>query len=396
MSRPTLGRMMSRRTCAVLCLLLIRLTAHAPAQADSRRGEAALPRYRFEVGQQLVYSYRDENLDENQLRRGGPVKKSRSECTSRWQVWVLDKNGDGCWHLLMARAVREVGLDNHVEISRHMLADFHMFPDGRVVTKRAVGNVVAEDLNPSSLLVTLPADKHALAGRWLSPANGGELAFDCAIDARAEGPGGSLRLRCRQHRPGGGFPGLTKTRVCAFDVVAGRLLGFEEESNADYGTERWHCQATVKLVSASEKSKQWLSELAREADAFFEVHAQYDEQIERCGESQSIIDCKGLLAKAHSLLTRAQASAQIEPIREQYADLLQKHGDEAAHSLRKAKDRDELCAAAPVDWELTGFDGKRHRLRDYRGRVVLLDFWYKGCGWCIKAMPQINQIAESP
>jgi thiol-disulfide isomerase/thioredoxin len=25
---------------------------------------------------------------------------------------------------------------------------------------------------------------------------------------------------------------------------------------------------------------------------------------------------------------------------------------------------------------------------------VILDFWYRGCGWCIRAMPQINALAD--
>ena len=24
----------------------------------------------------------------------------------------------------------------------------------------------------------------------------------------------------------------------------------------------------------------------------------------------------------------------------------------------------------------------------------MLDFWYRGCGWCIKAMPQLNALAS--
>ncbi len=45
-------------------------------------------------------------------------------------------------------------------------------------------------------------------------------------------------------------------------------------------------------------------------------------------------------------------------------------------------------------WELKGLDGKTHTLTEYRGKVVVLDFWYRGCGWCIKAMPQLNALAE--
>lgn len=32
-------------------------------------------------------------------------------------------------------------------------------------------------------------------------------------------------------------------------------------------------------------------------------------------------------------------------------------------------------------------------LKDFRGKVVVLDFWYRGCGWCVRAMPQIKQLA---
>ncbi len=31
---------------------------------------------------------------------------------------------------------------------------------------------------------------------------------------------------------------------------------------------------------------------------------------------------------------------------------------------------------------------------DYRGKVVVLDFWYRGCGWCMRAMPQVKQLAQ--
>ena len=41
-----------------------------------------------------------------------------------------------------------------------------------------------------------------------------------------------------------------------------------------------------------------------------------------------------------------------------------------------------------------GLDGKEHALADYRGKVVVMDFWYRGCGWCVKAMPQMNALAE--
>jgi thiol-disulfide isomerase/thioredoxin len=408
MSRRTLDRKISRRVCVVPCLLLVWLAANRSAEADSPRGEPGLPRYQFQVGQEFVYSYRDDEVDENQSRRGGPVQKSHSQGTSQWRIWVLGKNADGSVRLLIDRAVREVALDKHVEISWRMLADFDMFPQGRIVARRAaVDNGAANDPNyPTPLFVTLPADKTALVGEWLSPTNvgsapphGGAEApgsrkFRCSIDSHSKGSGGALQIRCRQQLRRDGFR-LTKTRVCAFDVAAGRLVGFEEESTADYGNGRDHNLASVKLVSVSEKPAQWLAELKREANGFFELQAQYDAQADRCSECQSIKECTDQVSMVRNSLTTARQSAKLEPIREQYAALLKRFDGDARRCLRYAKDRQELYATAPDDWELSGFDGRSHHLRDYRGRVVVLDFWYKGCGWCIKAMPQINQLAEA-
>ena len=36
----------------------------------------------------------------------------------------------------------------------------------------------------------------------------------------------------------------------------------------------------------------------------------------------------------------------------------------------------------------------KHSLTDYRGKLVILDFWYRGCPWCIRAMPSLNEFAK--
>ena len=45
-----------------------------------------------------------------------------------------------------------------------------------------------------------------------------------------------------------------------------------------------------------------------------------------------------------------------------------------------------------ADWEARTLEGKLHSLKAYRGQIVILDFWYWGCGWCIWAMPQIKGL----
>nr|WP_321451232.1 TlpA disulfide reductase family protein [uncultured Carboxylicivirga sp.] len=50
-----------------------------------------------------------------------------------------------------------------------------------------------------------------------------------------------------------------------------------------------------------------------------------------------------------------------------------------------------LNTSAP-QWTLPLLTGDSVSLNDYKGKYVLLDFWYIGCGSCIKSIPQLNAL----
>lgn len=65
------------------------------------------------------------------------------------------------------------------------------------------------------------------------------------------------------------------------------------------------------------------------------------------------------------------------------------------HASRQARAPDSAHAVdagdvAP-DLALPGLDGEQHRLSDYRGRRVLVNFWATWCGPCLKEMPALVQ-----
>jgi len=46
------------------------------------------------------------------------------------------------------------------------------------------------------------------------------------------------------------------------------------------------------------------------------------------------------------------------------------------------------------DWSLPDLDGNTISLSSLRGSVVLLDFWFIGCGPCLKTIPILNKLQE--
>jgi peroxiredoxin len=48
-----------------------------------------------------------------------------------------------------------------------------------------------------------------------------------------------------------------------------------------------------------------------------------------------------------------------------------------------------------AEFTVIGPDGEEVRLSDFRGKVVVLDFWATWCVPCLKAMPELSQLAES-
>jgi RNA polymerase sigma factor (sigma-70 family) len=327
-----------------------------------------LPRFRLEPGQELVYAGE---------MHGGGEKGSRFHSRDEWRAWVVRANPDGGWRLVQRSTTTINAAQEMVSFSW-----CDLLPDGRIVGKDPT-DIQTE---PRVQLARLPADAAAAARGWatqdepagptyryrlLPSANAGR----CTVETVREGP---LDTAC----------GIAIKIIYTWDTERGLPESIRME--ADYADGR-HERGTTKRGEVQVHDAAWCRAFTADADRYFTAESAYRRGLAR--QSGTPDEVKAAVAKAAADLKAARRGLERSEFRQRVDALLAEHEQQAQYVVAEAERRAALLGRPAADWSTTDLDGKRHALKDYRGKVVILDFWYRQCYWCVRAMPQVKEIA---
>ncbi|MFI5456952.1 MAG: TlpA family protein disulfide reductase [Isosphaerales bacterium] len=391
----------------ILSASLILAACSTPGSGQEPGKPLPVPRYRLEIGEELQYAF--------EFPYKNPDGSLLIERTN-WTFWVADTAQDGGWRLI-ARHSRSYAKENEPAPAdespdnQTWLASCRLFPDGRIVpTSRLMWRI-----DIASVFPRLPADPRQAGTDWDVGDDHNDIKgrsrmkwsadqTEAVIETFTEGPAERVYL------------GSGKSTTYHFDRARGMMMRAEVESPYAYG-QAGKATGTIILKGVERLGSDRVKVLRDEADRGFKAEASYMDLFEKAKHARwgtrkpfpegpkgavarffqandvRIVTGKRL-AEAKEVLVAAQAKTTLPMVRETLDLWIKNHEEQSKSNTAEAVRWAEVIGRPAPDWELKDLEGKSHAMKDYRGKVVLLDFWYRNCVWCMRAMPQVNGVAR--
>ncbi len=350
---------------------------------------STLPRYQFKVGQELVYKLTSEEKLKWENDTG-------SEREREWRIYVTRQNSDGSWRLVVRSTVKLFKIpiegDPILRLENDFLGYCNLHSDGSYALNPTLGYNFWFWFCPDEILFPLPRDVESLRNGWSGAAPSADGTFSFMTNARN---GKALAFSGTRRDPGDASAKQTRTVTVDFDTARGRADKIVTEVDTRMGGngKNAHILYTVELVEERFHDAEWLATFDAEAEAYFALSERFfrvHDGLSHTAKSRSA--CELALSGMRRSIVDARDRAPMHG--EAYTMLLNIH-DRLSKSARiRAEKYEQIYAMLPVDWVTTDFEDRQHRLVDYRGRVVLLDFWYRSCTHCILAFPKVKSLIE--
>jgi thiol-disulfide isomerase/thioredoxin len=340
-------------------------------------GADPLPRYHFTPGQELTW----QEHSEFKFQDGSFITDGTS------QIWVAGQNADGTWRLV-----------EKTETTMHRVQDHSSFtePDdqrvnwtrGDVTADGRAVNVESSEEQIDSVpgIFPLPANDQEMKSGWQDSGFAGQKRSFTVTSSAAP----DIVIHLVSTSPTDAIYLSSASTDITFDLARGLPVAQASTSTQGYGFVG-KSVGTGKLVSVTAatagETRQLDADLTvylaakKQVKALFSAEAPTAAQITAAGEQ-----AKAIYQKARAAAVRPDFQQLIDRDLAQIAETVKYESEAAAK-------RGNLLGAPAAAWTTTDLQGQAHALADYRGKIVVLDFWYRGCGWCMLAMPQVKEVA---
>jgi peroxiredoxin len=252
--------------------------------------------------------------------------------------------------------------------------------------------VLAED-SLGSIFPPLPPDRASLNSNWTATRTigGGQRTLSTAE------PGSTTpnRLWTFDEDVKGTFDAIYLTHEHSqyqFDGREGIVRTATTTTDADWPKPGYHSTSTIELTGLAQLEPEKLAAVAADAEKFFAIRHQYMQLLAQASGDNA--RCEGFLDQAKSLLNESESQITVSAVRPLLVDMKDKHALSARLILQAVTEKAPLVDKLSAEWKTVDMAGQPHALADYRGKVVVLGFWFRGCRPCIASMPQMKRLVD--
>ena len=341
--------------------------------------------YELQAGKKLHYTSRGK-LD---------YTKGVIESIETVEIWVVRQNTDGGWHLILRHSAAYVQTDDRGAVEKGPAeinwAICDLSPDGRFSQNRSLEKISQSDLFLPKIFLPLPRDSSDETLSWeFDGYSYGEK--DRYKAGKPDSTERSWIIQVTHETPLDDIYFMRQNATVYFDLVEGIPVYRKGEETRDYGNYAGRAVSTVLLDSIVDLDTLLANRYASELAVFFSVDSQYNEIIAAVEEDPG--EFVPLRKDAERLIKQARTRITIPALETQLSGLAEEMSEDFDYLTEQIRRRAKYVSKPSPRWQTEDFSGEKHTLDDYRGKVILLDFWYRGCPWCIRAMPMIRKVAE--
>ena len=311
------------------------------------------------------------------------------------EIWVLKQNPDSSWRLLLrihANATRTEGRGKSEELPESWGWTFCDFsPTGRYTRNRAMDNLALYDLFLPNIFPPLPGDLSKESLRWES----GDRMYGESTRFTAGKPDPDERswvITLDHMTPLDDVYLINQKADVYIDLLKGIPIYKKGESVRGYGYYAGKTSSTVILDSIIDLNSQYADRYARELETFLTADSAYNYILEDAEANPT----KLALARgsAEYVLSQARSRATMPEIRTGLDKMIDGLQADFEHVTEGIKRRAKFVNKPAPRWRVDDFADNSISLEDLLGNVILLDFWYRACPWCIRSMPLIEEVAR--